>query len=349
MPMATRTRSHDRPAPPTPTRLRRAASWSCLGAGLALTVAWLGWRVTHLGLDPVAVTSLLIELSGLTAGTVVAIGLLRAATPRSVLAEQRRNPHRYALSVANGVGRTRSSDLQRDLRAAIDRLAERRVVGSAERAMVGVLIDGPRRVALVGMLVIALLSGVAPMSMPPAWALACITAGSIAISASHVLAAPGRIGFGDRTRWSFAALGELFAPADHASMAPRRWIGTVGTVVVLSLAIALRGMSDRWTHGLPAMSDDERIVTLVWASLVVIGGLFTLRTIESPNLANAHLVSRRLEERGARRSALGAAVGVGVIGLVAGILPAGVDAGDVDPGRPEAVTERETGGVIGDG
>ena len=317
--------------------------------GLASSVVWLGWRVTHLGLDPVGVTILLIELSGLTAGTCVAVGLLRATSPRPVLTEQRVNPHRYALSVANGVGRTRSTDLQTDLRAVIDRLTERRIDGSAERAMVGVLIDGPRRVALVGMLVIALLSGVAPMPMPPTWAIACIAVGSIAIAASHVLAAPGRIGFGDRTRWSFAALGELFAPADHAAMAPRRWIGTVGTVVVLSLAIALRGMSDRWTHGLPAMNDDERIVTLVWASLVVFGGLFTLRTIEPPNLANAHLVSRRLEERGARRSALGAAVGVGVIGLLAGVLPTGVDAGDVDPGRSEAVTQLETEVVTDDG
>ena len=103
-----------------------------------------------------------------------------------------------------------------------------------------------------------------------------------------------------------SSLGEVIAPNDPADVAPRRWVGTVGTIVVLNLAIGLRGMSDRWTHGLPAMSDDDRLVAMTWAALLVLGGLYTLRTIPTPQLGNAHVVARRLEERTARQSALGA-------------------------------------------
>ncbi len=328
---------------------QRVLAWGCLGAGLVLTTMWLAWRLAHVGANPIAITALLIELSGFTAGTLVTVGLLRSHSPRAVLPHSRRDPHRYAYATADRMGRTRSTDLQRELRSAVVRLITRRVIGIGERAMIGVLIDGPRRVALVTVLAVSLMLGVAPLPVPPTWALATAAAATALIAISHVIASGGRIGFGDRTRWSFAALGELFSPADHASVAPRGWIGTVGAVVTLSLAIALRGMSDRWTHGLPAMSDDERLVAMAWATLVVIGGLFTLGTIDPPEVADAHLVSRRLDERTARQSALGAAVCVGLIGLLAGIFPAGVDGAGDEPARPKTVAEFETGTGVTDG
>lgn len=343
--MATRVSTSGRTDGVPLTRTRRRVAGCLLGLGGVALLVWLAWRVATLDAHLVAIVTLLIELSGWTGGVAVAVGLLTATTPRAVL--QPDETYRYAVVVADRVGRTRSTDLHHDLRAAVERLTTRTAGGPADRAMIGVLTDGPRRIALVATLTLALLLGVAPLEVPPVWALVAFGAGTMLIAASHVVASDGRIRFGDRTRWSFATLGEVFSPADRAGQAPRRWVGTVGTIVVLNLAIALRGMSDRWTHGLPAMTDDERLVAMVWAGLLVLGGLYTLRTTPSPQLGNAHLVSRRLEERTARQSALGAAVCLGLVGLFAGVLPGSVDPGADDPVRVETPAQIEAGGGVG--
>jgi hypothetical protein len=157
----------------------------------------------------------------------------------------------------------------------------------------------------------------------------------------HVILGGGRIRVGDRVRYSYAAIGELMSPADHDGLAPRRWVGTVAAVVVVNLAMALRGMSDRWTHGLSPMERESRVLTMVLGASVVLGALYTLCTTPAPDIADAHLMSRRLEERTARQSALGGAVIVGMIGLVAGVLPVRVDAADHDPVRVEQISERD--------
>lgn len=318
---------------------RLVAGWVSLACGFVCWSIWFGWRLDHLAVNPVAIGTLLIELTGLIAGAFVAVGLLRAEATWTGLPTDRRDSHRYAVAVADRMGRTRSDDLQADLLAAVERMTKLSVTGRTDRAMLGVLIDGPRRVALVAVLALALMVGVAPMPVPPMWAIAAAVAGTSLIALSNVLATAGRIRIGDRTRWSFAALGEVFSRADHAAVAPRRWVGTIGTIVVLNIAIALRGMSDRWTHGLPAMTTDHRVATMGWATVVVVGGLFTLHTMDPPELANGHLVARRLEERGARRSALGAAVCVGLIGLVAGVLPGAVDRRGGDSFQPESLVQ----------
>lgn len=343
--MATRVSTSGRTAGMRLTRARRRTAAGLLIAGTIFLLAWLVWRLVTLDLHPVPIVSLLIELSGWTGGLAVAVGLLTASTPRTVLPPD--DTYRYAFVVADCVGRTRATDLQKDLRAAVERLATRTATGPADRAMIGVLIDGPRRIALVATLTIALLLGVAPLDVPPVWALVSLGAGTSLVAASHVVASEGRIRFGDRTRWSFATLGEVLSPADRVDQAPRRWVGTVGSIVVLNLAIALRGMSDRWTHGLPAMTDDERLVAMIWAGLLVLGGLYTLRTIPTPKLGNAHLVARRLEERTARQSALGAAVCLGLVGLIAGVLPGSVDPGAGDPARIETPAQIEADGDVG--
>ena len=344
--MATRVSTSGRWAEAPLSRARRWVATGLLCVGALFLLAWLVWRVATLHLHPVAVVSLLIELSGWTGGLVVGVGLLTASAPRGVM--QPDDTYRYAVVVADRVGRTRATDLQHDLRAAIERLTTRTAGGPADRAMIGVLVDGPRRIALVATLIIALLLGVAPLDVPPLWAFGSLVAGTALVASAHVVASEGRIRFGDRTRWSYATLGEVLSSSDHADQAPRRWVGTVGTIVVLNLAIALRGMSDRWTHGLPAMTDDERLLTMVWAGLLVVGGLYTLRTIPTPKLGNAHLVARRLEERTARQSALGAAVCLGVVGLLAGIFPGSVDPGEHDPARIETPAQIEAGGGVGD-
>ena len=207
--------------------------------------------------------------------------------------------------------------------------------------MGSVLIEGPRRLILVATLTAALVFGIAPMPMPPTAAIAAALVGAAAMSCAHVAMGRGRIHVGDRTRWAYCALGEVLSPADHEGLAPRRWVGTIATVVVVNLALALRGTSDRWTHGLSPMSSDDRLITMLLAVGVVAGALFTLRTMAAPSFPDAHLVSRRLEERTARQSALGGAVCFGLIGLLAGVLPGSVDAAHDQPPGVVQVTHHE--------
>ncbi len=336
-PMATRSETieRSRDGPLSPPRRRTATAF--LASAVMLALVWLAWRVITLPLHPIPFVVLLIELSGWTGGLLVARGLLGSSGPRRAL--QPDDTYRYATVVADHVGRTRAIDLQHDLRAATERLTSRSAGGPADRAMIGVFVDGPRRIALVVMVSTGLLIGAAPSPLPPWWAVVAIGAGSAALACSHVIASGCGIHFGDRTRWSFASLGEVVSPTDRTDVAPRRWVGTVATIVVLNLAIGLRGMSDRWTHGLSPMNDDERLVAMTWAIVLVLGGLYSLRTIPTPKLGNSHTVARRLEERTARQSALGAAVCVGLIGLLAGVLPGGVDAGSEDPPGIEPTTQ----------
>lgn len=323
------------------SRSRRSLGTAALLVGLAGWATWIVWRIETLHAHPIPIIMLSIELSGVACGAAVTLGLLGAGAPRDVVAIDPRDSHRYAFVVADDVGSTRSADLHRDMRSVVDRLWARELAGSSDRTVLAVMTDGPRRIASVVVLTIALLAGVAPVPMPGIWPVVALVAGAVGIAASHVVLTGGRIRFGDRTRWSFASLGEVLAPNDPAGIAPRRWVGTVGAVVTLSLAIGLRGISDHWTHGLPVMSDADRVAAMLMAMIAVAGALFTLRTMPTPAPADGASPARRLEEPSARRSALGAAVCVGVIGLVAGVLPAGIDAADGDTPRVETLTDSE--------
>ena len=65
------------------------------------------------------------------------------------------------------------------------------------------------------------------------------------------------------------------------------------------------------------------LYTIVFAlgAALVVGALYTLATSPRPTQADAHLVSRHLEERTARRTVLAIAVVLGLIGFIAGLLP----------------------------
>ena len=325
---------------------RRHAGILCLTVAGSASVAWLGWRAAHLGLHPIELLVFAAELVSVVSGLTIGLGLAGASQPREVLINDPRESFRFAFAVADLVGRTRMSDLRVDLVASY-----RTLLMDARRlpdlSMAAVLTDGPRRLLVVGCLTLAMVLGVAPIPVPPLWAICCGIASMVLMSGAHVLLGGGRIRFGDRIRWSSAALGEVCSGVDLDGVAPRRWVGTVAAVVVLNLAIALRGMSDRWTHGLAPMEADDRHITLLIAIFVVFGGLYTLRTTTAPQLANSHLVSRRTEERTAREAALGGAVAIGMIGLLAGILPGNVDAADHDPPGVEQISDRDPAPVDG--
>ncbi len=201
---------------------------------------------------------------------------------------------------------------------------------------------------MIAVAVVGLLIGVSPMPVPTVPALVALTIGAGGLSLATVVLSERRIAVGDRLRWTYGSIGELLIRDDLEGVAPRRWVGTVGTIVVVNLAVAMRGMSDRWTHGLPTMSNDMRVVAMVYAMTLVAGALYTLVTTAAPQLDNAHLVSRRLEERTARQSALGGALCIGLVGLLAGVLPGCVDPRDDHAGRIEHVTEHEVGATVDD-
>ena len=327
---------------------RRRIGIALMVVGIGGWLGWIAWRITTLGLSTIPILALLIELGGAAIGVVVAFALANVERPRATFEDDRRDPWRYAFAVADRVERTRAEDLHREVRSAAGAARRRGNKSRADLAMGCVLIDGPRRLAMIVVAVLGLLIGVSPLPVPSVASLVSLAIGVGGLSAATVVLSQGRIAVGDRLRWTYGSIGELLIRDDVEGVAPRRWVGTVGTIVVVNLAVALRGMSDRWTHGLPTMENDMRIMAMVYAMTLVAGSLFTLVTTAAPQLDNAHLVSRRLEERTARQSALGGALCVGLIGLLAGILPGCVDPGDDHAGRIEHVTERQVGSAVGD-
>lgn len=323
---------------------RRRVGLGLAGLAIVAELGWLVWWTTHFPVNVIAVAVLFAELVGLMGALAISVGLARARQPRLVFVDDPSESHRFAFAVADIVGRTRSTDVHRDVQQVVR--SRRRPQRSAEAAMAAVLLEGPRRLLLVLTVSLALLLGISPMPVPPAWPLVLLGAAGLLTATAHVVLGDGRIRFGDRTRWSYSSIGEVVGAADLDGVAPRRWVGTMAAIVVVNLAIGLRGTSDRWTHGLDPMTDDERLVAMALGIGLVVGALFTMSTIQAPVLDGARW-SRRLEERTARQSALGATVILGLVGLVAGVLPGSIDAADDDPVRIEQVVDHQPGTVGG--
>jgi len=323
----TATIEHDHAAaPPTApvavsTSRRGRGGLVLLAFGAAALAVWFAWRLSHPLWHPLAVLFLGAELSGAVAAVIVGVGLAGASSPRDIHVDEPRDSHWYAHAVADLVGRTRAADIHRDVRTAVRAAPRWRWRDRADATVAAILLDGPRRLVMLLVVVVGLLFGATPFRTPPWWAVVALVVGSAAIGLAHVSLGQGRLRPGDRIRWSYGAIGEVVARVDVAGVAPRRWIGSVAAVVVLSIAIALRGMSDRWTHGLRPMPDADRVVLLLVAVLLVLGALYTLATSPRPTQADAHLLARHLDEGTARQSLLAAAVCVGTIGLIAGVLP----------------------------
>jgi hypothetical protein len=329
------------------TSARRVAGLVASAASAGGWVTWLVWRLPNVAGNPISLAMFALELASFAIGIAISVGIASHHDGReAALADD--SARRFAFAVADLVGRARSSDLHGDVRA----VAHRARAGRPPRDLAGVaiaavLLDGPRRLLMVLTCAAALLLGLAPFSNPPAWALAAAALAMVATSISHVLLGEGRIRIGDRVRYSCAAVGEVVSRVDRDGLAPRRWTGAVASVVVINLAIGLRGISDRWTHGLPAMSRDGRIPTLMVATLLVLGALYTLSTTPKPVTTDAHLCARHLDERTARHSLLWGAICLGLVGLMAGVLPMDVDSRDGNPGRIENVSDRDPAGIEG--
>jgi hypothetical protein len=323
---------------------RRRLGLTLLATGACGSLAWLAWRAATLPLHVVPIAAFLVELTGVAIGVIVAAAIAAGGPPRTVYLDDPDRFGRYSAAVADLVGRTRAEDLHAGVRSVARSARHPGGRDLAEWAQACVVIDGPRRLGLVVVAVVGLLLGVSPVPVPNVAVVVALTVGTIALSLAQVVLSGGRIRFGDRLRWSYGSLGEIVVSDDLDGVAPRRWVGTVAAFVVVNLALALRGMSDRWTHGLPAMEDDLRITAMLFALVLACGAWFTLLTTPAPDL-DAHIVSRRLEERSARQLAIGAAFCVGLIGLLAGVLPGCVDPADDHAARVEQVSELEAAGA----
>ncbi len=299
---------------------RRRAGLALAGLATACTVTWFAWRIADLHWHPVALVVLATEIVGLVCALTVTAALMAATAPRNVylVGDGVRDSYWYAHAVADLVGRTRSADLHRDVRTAMRAAPRWRPRTPGDAAIAAVLAEGPRRLVLVLAIGLGLLLGATPFGVPPWWALAAVFGAAAGFGGAHVLLGRGRLRLGDRIRWSFGAIGEVIERTDPDGHAPRRWRGTLAVTVGLSLAVALRGASDRWTHGLAPMGHDDRIVAMAVATLLVLGALYTLQTSERPDTGQLPVIVRHLDERTVRQFLLTVAVCVGAIGLVAG-------------------------------
>lgn len=315
------------------SRPARAWSVAAMTVGLGAMSVWIGWRCVTLPWHPVSVVFLAAELAGIATALAISVGLVRSDVQRemdarravSAIGDDRREVYTFAHAVADLVGRTRADDLHRAVRSAIRAAPRRRPQDWSDAAIAAVLAEGPRRLLLVVTITVGLLVGTAPFPLPPWWAATSAAIGTAGLALASVALGRGRIRFGDRHRWSYGSIGEVLSRDDVAGHAPRSWIGAVGVTVVLCVAVALRGMSDRWTHGLPAMSYEQRAVGFAVAVAFVLGALHTIKTTARPGPVDAPLISRRFEEATARQTLLVAVVGLGIVGLVAGLVPAHSD------------------------
>lgn len=306
-------------------------TWGGRGAstiGLCAWLVWLAWRLATAAGGPLGFAVLALELIAFAAALVVTAGLWARVSwaPRRVawrplppvLAEA------LGLDDVGAIG-PRGADDTGEIawaRHGLDLLGRRRSAGNllAEAAWSVVAIDGLRRMASIVALVVVLFSGTAPYEMPPVAAAAALVGGIATLSVGHWLLSGGRLRPGDRLVWSMASVGAGLGDGVSRTGMPIRWMATMATMVALNVAVSLRGLSDRWTHGLAAMPHGPRVVAMSAAFGLVLAGFAALRTLPRPEL-DFYGATRRLEEDSARRLALGATAAVAVLGFVVGVLP----------------------------
>ncbi|MEO1057314.1 MAG: hypothetical protein AAFY28_10415 [Actinomycetota bacterium] len=319
-------------APPSPTGLGMRAVGQVITIGaLAAWAVWLAWRMATLT-TAVGAAVLAVELVAIAAATAMTVGLCQSQCP-SAPSQSRHDAGAPRPRAATGrirawlgdvdegdAARAACADVAAALRHAPD---EQQPPAGAELVRTVVATDGLRRAVFVAAVVAILLSGRVPFEVPPRWAVLALAAGWVALPVGHWMLSGRTIRPTDRFVWSLATIGAGLGRSRSTAVVPARWTAAMATVVVLNLAVALRGVSDRWTHGLDAMPRDARVAAMVVALTVAAGALVSLRTLPRPDVGTFGATGR-LDELSTRRWALGATGAVAVLGLVLGALPAGV-------------------------
>ena len=317
--------------------MRWAGRLACL-AGFAAWSVWLGWRITSSSLGLLNVIVLTLEVTSLLVAAVLAGAMWtlpqRSDTPAGTLLAWRALPDTVAellclddLAPVAAHGADDTGEVAR-ARRGLHLLDPHSVRGGSSLAMVAwalVAIEGMRRMLFAVILVAVLLTGWFPFEMPAMSTVAALIGAQLLFAVGHWMLSGGAIRPGVRLRWSMASVGAGLGDGVSRTGLPIRWTATMATMVVLNVAVALRGFSDRWTHGLGAMPHGERVAAMVLSWWLVMVGFVALRTMVKPSLG-FYGATRRLEETSTRRLALGATFTVAVIGFVAGLLPAGLPA-----------------------
>lgn len=320
-------------------------------ASLGLWIGWLAWRVTAPMPSVLGPLVFVLELAAVAVAVVLSAAMWSAA-PVAVTSRQRRAsrspsgllPQTVAvvlgISTPTGrhVGEDRAAprigdDDTGEVRWA--RVGTRSLLGAvrhrdgrpglAELAWSVVAVEGMRRLITVAVVVAVLLSGRAPFEVPPTSVVVMLLASQVLLTSGHFLLSDGLIRPGARLRWSMASIGAGFGDGTSRTGLPIRWTATLATIVSLNIAVSLRGVSDRWTHGLGAMPHDQRVTVMLGAAWLVVWGFAALRTLPQPQLGY-YGATRRLEEPSTRRLALGATLTVAAVGMIAGVLPGPVPA-----------------------
>ncbi len=326
--------------------MRSVGTWtggSLCAAALGSWLVWLGWRIGTLD-SAIGAGVLALELTAFAGALVVTIGLLVAPRDRSSFALRPGRPTPLPILMADALRLDRSltavsesERVGRDdtgeiawARRGIDVLGGRNADADGPRRSAGLIareaawsvvtVDGLRRMLAVVALVVVLFTGRAPFDRPPAAVVIALAGALMGLAVGHWLLSGGRIRPGARCVWSMASVGAGLGDGVSRSGLPIRWVTTMATMVSLNLAVALRGLSDRWTHGLGPMRHDARVVAMSVAFSLVLAGLVGLRTMERPDLG-FYGATRRLEEDSARRLALGGTIAVALLGFFLGVLP----------------------------
>lgn len=316
----------------------RAVRWSgrlLVVAGAALWLAWLGWRVSSPIHGLVGILVLVLELAALTAAVLVAAALWPAPNRSATTSERRASLRRTAqlpvtMSVALGTSPAVTAVGADDTgEVAWARCGVRSLASRSDRPTISeigwavIALEGMRRMAFVSVLALVLFTGRFPFDVPRWQVWALLVGAQVLFAVGIYLLSDGLIRPGARLRWSMASVGAGLGDGTSRTGLPIRWMATLATMVTLNVAVSLRGLSDRWTHGLGAMPRDQRVIAMAVAAWLVGWGFVALRTLPQPTLG-FYGATRRLEETSTRRLALGGTLAVAAIGMLAGVLPGGV-------------------------
>jgi hypothetical protein len=313
-------------------------------AALVAWLVWLGWRVSSPMNGIVGFVVLLLEVGAFAVAAVISAALWHAPATSATGAQRRASrradvalPETMAVALALATDDLRSAPAGTDdtgevawARRGVSSLRPSSLLG-ADRPSLGqvawsvIAVEGMRRMLSVVVVVVVLFSGRSPFEVPPFEIVAVLVASQLALTLGHYLLSDGLIRPGARLRWSMASVGAGFGDGTSRTGLPIRWTSTLATMVVLNIVVSLRGISDRWTHGLGAMAHGERVMAMAAAAWLVGWGFVALRALAQPELGY-YGATRRLEETSTRRLALGATLTVAAVGLIVGGLPGGAPA-----------------------
>ena len=267
-------------------------------AGLLAWSAWLTWRFTSTPVNAVNIVVLVLEVAALVVAVVLSAAMwslprmsrpARSTTLADTVGDLLGLEELGQLDAHGADDTGEVARARRGLRLLDPRTSQTDTAGGhlATTAWALVAVEGIRRMLFVAVLVAVLLTGRFPFEVPGWRLLAVLVLAQALFAVSHWMLSGGVLRPGVRLRWSMASVGAGFGDGASRTGLPIRWTATLATMVVLNLAVAFRGLSDRWTHGLGPMPHGERVAAMVLSWWLVLVGF---ERVASPRQAVAGLL-----------------------------------------------------------